>query len=231
MNLSVVIPIRRDTRAGEAIAELRSWAVRRRIEIEIIVCGQLLPAQHFDGVLVLPIVPALKGQCVRDGVMASKGAVILVCDADLPVSVVDLEMLISAVADADVVAARRRGCTSLPVRRRVASAVFRTLARALAGVPENADPQCGVKVYRAVAAHRLFAAQVISGLAYEVEVMRRARDLGMQVVHVPVKWKSDSTTITLWRESPRMLVDLVRFWFLMWVRPNRAMEPSARPRS
>ncbi len=226
MRVSVVIPILRDSRAGESIATLRAWAARRGIAVEIIVCGELLPAQSVGGALVLPVVPALKGRCVRAGVMASKGSAILVCDADLPVSVTDLDSLIAGLVHGDVAAAHRSACASRTMTRRVASAVFRFLARALAGVPKDADPQCGVKAFRATAARRLFSVQLVSGLAYEVEAMRRARDLGLRIIHVPVEWKSDSTTISLWRESPRMLLDLVRFSLLMWLWPNHAMEPS-----
>lgn len=216
MTLSVVIPVRRDIRAGESIAQLRSWAANRGIATEIIVCGELLPAQSIEGAMVLPVVPALKGRCVREEVLASTGSVVLICDADLPVSVRALDSLIAGLVEADVAAARRLEYTSGTAARRVASTVFRSLARVLAGLPKDADPQCGVKAFRVGAARLLFARQLISGLAYEVEVMRRARDTGLRIIHVPVQWRSDSTTICLWREAPRMLLDLLRFSIMMW---------------
>lgn len=221
MTLSVVIPSRRDVRTSRAIALLRAWTSRRKMEVEFIVCGELLPSQSLDeGVVVIPIVPALKGRCIRAGVMASGASAILVCDADLPVSDTELDSLVRAISDCDVAAALRKGRASRAALRHVASLAFKCLARILVGIPKTADPQCGVKLYRATVARDLFLVQEISGLAYEVEIMRRACDLGLRVAHVPVAWRSDSTTIVLWREAPRMLFDLLRYSFLRWTRPK-----------
>lgn len=189
---------------------MRSWAIERDIDAEFIVSGELLPGQVLEGAKVLSIVPALKGRCVREGVFASKGDPVLVCDADMPVAVADLDALLKRVAGADMAVGQRSPGAGRGWARRVASTVFRTLARAMVDLPRDADPQCGTKVYRRAAARRVFARQTVEGLAYEVEVMRRAYRMGLRVVNVPVHWRSESSIVSLWRDAPRMLVDLLR---------------------
>jgi hypothetical protein len=214
MTLSVVIPVWRDQRAASAISALYSWAAGRNLPVEVIASGELLPRQSLEPARVVHIVPALKGRCVQAGVLASRGSAILVCDADLPVSWADLDRLVDSLVDHDVAAGSRQGpqveSSAVPLSRRYASAAFRRLASSVVGIPPEADPQCGVKAYRATAARQLFASLMVAGLAYEVEIVARAYELGLRIVHVPVSWSNRSSTISLWRDSSHMMLDLSR---------------------
>jgi hypothetical protein len=216
VRISVIMPIWRDHRAGGSIVALHEWAAKSPWDVEIIACGEQLPGQLLEPARLLHICPAHKGRCVQAGVMASIGSRIIICDADLPVSMSDLDRLVESLDDYDAAVGRRHaaplGPSRPPLVRRIASVAFRRMAGILFQFPSEADPQCGVKAFRASAARQVFAALQVRGLAYDVEVMYRLLALRFHTVHVPVHWKYASSTISVWRDSPRMLADLLRLW-------------------
>jgi hypothetical protein len=84
--LSFVIPVRRDDRVTGTVRRLQAWAVANRLAIELVIIGEQGARGVPPGVTWIERRPARKGRCVRDGVLASHGEVVLVADADLPVA-------------------------------------------------------------------------------------------------------------------------------------------------
>jgi dolichyl-phosphate beta-glucosyltransferase len=76
---------------------------------------------------------------------------------------------------------------SQPPLRRLAGRLF-VLVRRLVAVPEFDDTQCPLKGFRRQAAQRVFAAQRLSGWAFDVELLYLARRWGLRVEEVPVRW-------------------------------------------
>jgi hypothetical protein len=65
--------------------------------------------------------------------------------------------------------------------------VFTRIAAGL--VPTGVqDTQCAMKVFTARAARDVFADLATDGFAFDVEVLARARKLGLRVDEVPVAW-------------------------------------------
>jgi dolichyl-phosphate beta-glucosyltransferase len=62
------------------------------------------------------------------------------------------------------------------------------LVRRLVALPEHHDTQCPLKGFRRPAAQRLFAAQRLSGWAFDVEVLYLANRWGLKVEELPVRW-------------------------------------------
>ena len=156
-----------------------------------------------------------KGWAVRQGMLQAGGEFCFMCDADLSMSIDQLERFLPPVAsEYDVAAGSRtiQGARRIgePARRKVTAIVFSLLVGALApcGV---ADTQCGFKCFRGEAAHRLFSLQKLDGFAFDVELLYLARKLGLRTIEVPIEWHhSPESKVRLVRDAVRMARDILR---------------------
>lgn len=213
MIVSFVVPSKQDWRVPDCVTKLRAFANRQGIPLEVLVCGELAEGRSVPGASFLEVRPPLKGNCVRAGVAASTGDIIIVCDADLPVSHDDLVSLIGKLEIHEVAVGHRwmRPSTfaqDRPKVRRWASCVFRVLVGCLFGL-RGCDTQCGVKAFTAAAARLIFSHTWTSGLTYDVEVLITAHRLGLSICEVPVHWSHEETTIRLWHDAPKALAELL----------------------
>lgn len=133
-----------------------------------------------------------KGAAVRTGVLAARGELVFFADADFSMPVGQIERFLAPLAaGADVAIGSREapGARRIgePLRRHVLGRLFNHLVR-VAAVPGVADSQCGFKCFRRAAAADLFARQVETGWAFDVELLHVAQRLGYRVVEVPIDW-------------------------------------------
>ncbi len=156
-----------------------------------------------------------KGHSVRRGVMETRGAWVLMVDADLSTPMEELSKLWAA-ADrgAHICIGSRDQADSVldPPQtwlRRVTSRAFRELRRRVV-LPELYDTQCGFKLFRGEVAREVFPAVTTPGFAFDVEVLYRARRLGYAIAEVGVLWRDnrDSRVRTV-RDGVRMLRDVL----------------------
>jgi dolichyl-phosphate beta-glucosyltransferase len=136
-----------------------------------------------------------KGYAVRAGMLAATGAVRVFVDADLSVTLDDIERCFEVIesGDADVAYGTRAHPDSALVRSqpayRVASGrTFNFLLRTL-GLTTDRDTQCGLKGFRATCVDEIFVPLVTERFAFDVEALARADRAGLRVVAVPVAWK------------------------------------------
>lgn len=133
-----------------------------------------------------------KGAAVRTGIIAGRGEFLLVCDADLSVPIAEVANFLPprcvdvdiAIGSREVSGARRH---REPLYRHLMGRAFNLLVRLLV-LPGIRDTQCGFKCFRRDAGHELFSGSVISGWAFDVEVLARARDRGYRIMELPVNW-------------------------------------------
>lgn len=134
-----------------------------------------------------------KGAAVRRGVLASDAARILYADADGATPIAQEARLRAAIeAGADLAAGSRlvRGQGNV-VERTPHRAV---IGRAYAGVTRLAvamdvgDPQCGFKMFRREAAHRLMGLAREDGYLLDTEILGLAARLGLRAAEVGVDW-------------------------------------------
>lgn len=212
--ISIVVPVRRDPRVRSAVRVLSDWTSQLGIASEILVCGELNGEKEILPARLIKATPAWKGMCVREGIRQCHGSIVLVCDADVPVPLEDLTKLLEALHTHDVATAVRRTGPSdkRPFFRRLASGVYRRIACSLLKLPSGTDPQCGVKAFRAEVARKIFEELRVTGFAYDSEVMRRVLEMEVRVTLVPVQWSHSTSTVSIWRQAPRMLYDLLRLW-------------------
>ena len=157
-----------------------------------------------------------KGAAVRLGVTNARGRLLLYADADGASRIDHLARLLAAVDEGADVAVGSRALTAPGTRvrklwhRHAVGRIFNLLANLLAA-PGIRDTQCGFKLFRAEAARAIFARQAIDGYAFDVEILMLAFQLGHRVVEVPIDWTHiPGSKVRLWRDPPRMLLDLFR---------------------
>ncbi len=159
-----------------------------------------------------------KGAAVRTGVLATRGAAVLLSDADLSTPIEDLERLEPRLADAELVLGSRAVAGARieqhqPLYREVMGKTFNLLIRLL-GVRGLRDTQCGFKLLAGAPARELFADLQIDGFAYDVELVWLARRRGYRVLEVGVTWaNSPASKVHPLRDPLRMLRDIVLIRF------------------
>jgi glycosyltransferase involved in cell wall biosynthesis len=135
-----------------------------------------------------------KGAAVRAGMLAASGESLCFIDADVPLSMAQLESMLDRLAEADlVIASRDSGGASRGAQRPIrtmASRLFHHVVQRLFGLP-FADTQCGVKCFRRTAARELFRRMRSNGFAFDVELLLLAQTLGYAVAEVPVHIEQD----------------------------------------
>ena len=157
-----------------------------------------------------------KGAAVRTGVLAASGEVVAFVDADLssPPEAV-LEVLHAVEAGAQVAIGSRGHATSelvvrQPGSRETAGKGFNVLLRRL-GLTDLPDTQCGLKAFDRASARALFEPLQTRRFAFDVEVLARARRLGLDVRVLPTRWAHvEQSRVAPVRDGARMAVDAVR---------------------
>jgi len=230
-SLSVVIPAYNEAaRIADAVERARAYCEGRFDTFEIIVVddgstdgtsdlvGRLLADEPRLRLERLPVNRG-KGAAVRTGMLAAKGDLMLMCDADLSAPIEEVEKLLPwldrgfdmvigsrAVKDSDI---KRQ-----PIYRHLMGKVFGMLAR-LFFLRSIRDPQCGFKLFTKKSAEQIFRRTQIDRFAFDVEVLLLARRLGYALAEVGICWRhSPQSRVRLFRDSFRMLKDLCRiYWY------------------
>jgi len=128
-----------------------------------------------------------KGSDVRAGFLAASGKVQLFMDADLSTPLTHSKPMIEALRkDADVVIGERplAAIHHSPVRR-VLSQAGPLASKLILGLKYK-DTQCGFKGFRAEAAKALFGDLETMGWGFDLEILKRAKELKLQVQSIPI---------------------------------------------
>ena len=160
-----------------------------------------------------------KGAAVRAGLAASRGARVLISDADLATPIEELETLLPV--QAGIVAGSRALRRELIVRRQplvrdLLGRFFNLLLRWLR-LTSMRDTQCGFKLLDGDLARGLALQLRLDGFAYDVELLARAERVGQRVTEVPVRWfHQDSSRVRPLRHGLQMLRDILRIRWWLW---------------
>jgi dolichyl-phosphate beta-glucosyltransferase len=157
-----------------------------------------------------------KGAALRAGVAASRGARVLLMDADLATPIEELAALERALDDGFMVAAGSRAVRSANVTRpqspirvllgRAGNLWIRSLA-----VPGVNDTQCGFKLFDGEVARRLFALAREDRFGIDIEVLCLARrHLGLRIAEVGVRWEHQEGSKVKWRDYVDVFVKVPR---------------------
>ena len=162
-----------------------------------------------------------KGPAVAAGVAASRAPLVLITDADLSTPIDELGKLLAAIDGGFDVAIGSRAVrgsqvvVSQPFQRVLMGKIFNLLVQ-LVVLPGVWDTQCGFKLWRGAVAREVFAAMKLRGnVAFDVEVLYRARHSGYRVAEVPVRWlDSVPSRISPLQHSSEALLDIFKIRFL-----------------
>jgi len=227
--LSVVIPAyNEESRLGPTLARIQHYLAAQSYQAEIIVVDNASADATSEvarraGARVLREPLRGKGAAVRAGMLAAHGQYVLFSDADLSTPIEEVERLMAALSAGHEVAIASRALpeSKLPVRqpwyRELVGRLGNVLVRMLA-VRGIADTQCGFKLFPRELAQRLFGAQRMRGIAFDMEILFLGQRLGLKIAEVPVTWVDDpDSRISRVRDSLDAIKDLLRIR-LNWMR-------------
>jgi dolichyl-phosphate beta-glucosyltransferase len=156
-----------------------------------------------------------KGHAVRTGMLAARGTLILMTDADLSTPIDELEKLLAAVhGGADVAIGSRKMAGAVieehqPALREAMGRVFTWLTQRL--IIQVSDVTCGFKLFRRDAARAVFSRATLDDWSFDAEALFLVRRLGYTLVEVPVRWRDAAgTKVNRGRDAVRSALGLVR---------------------
>ncbi len=169
-----------------------------------------------------------KGAAVRTGFAMTRGASVLLSDADLAIPIEELDH-IAQEGDAHTVVIgsravdRRLVTVRQPWYRSSMGRTFNVLVRHLL-LPGIYDTQCGFKLFPGGLARALATVQRLDGFAYDVELLLLARLWGFEIKEVGVHWRHvEASRVSPVRHSVEMFRDILRLkrWKLRGALPPR----------
>ena len=161
-----------------------------------------------------------KGYSVRNGMLNTRGRIVLFSDADLSSPIEEAAKLFRALEDgADIAIGSRwlRAETQTqrqPLHRQVFGRIFNLILRLTLGL-QFADTQCGFKAFKQPAVRAIFPLQKIERWGFDPEILFLARKLKFKVKEIPVAWgHSGGTRINPLIDGSRMILEMLRIrWY------------------
>lgn len=154
-----------------------------------------------------------KGGAVQAGMLAARGALRFMCDADLSMPVHEIQRFLDIVPSrCDVAIGSREGTGARrigePVHRHLMGRAFNAAVKMLV-LREFDDTQCGFKMFTARTVEAVFPATTVAGWAFDVEVLFIAGLCGFTVREIPIEWHyRELSRVSTARDPVRMIRDL-----------------------
>lgn len=164
---------------------------------------------------LLTVVHGGKGHAVQAGMLAARGELRYLADADFSTPIDEIGRFLAAIAaGADLAIGSREiaGAQRIgePTRRHVMGRVFNRMIQWLL-LPGLQDTQCGFKCLRGAVADDLFARLSSTGFAFDVELLAHARHLGHRIQEIPVTWTYVAGgKVRMVRDTLQMFGDVLR---------------------
>lgn len=211
MKLSVIIPAYNEgERIGKTLNKVGGYLEKQDYEAEIIVVNDGSKDNTADVVKSLEEeIKNLrlidnkknkgKGGVVKQGMLEAEGEFLLFMDADNSTSLEHVEkMWPKFEEEAQVVIGTRdkrdhpeaKQAVPQPKIKRLVADIGNLVIQLLL-LPGIWDTQCGFKAFRREAAKKLFAKSKGYRWAFDIEIIKMAKKMGMKVELVPVYWVND----------------------------------------
>lgn len=230
-SISIIIPCYKEREViAASVATIHAYAEKRFDHHEIIIVTDGSPDGTANEVDRLkqdhPEIPLQhiafpknrgKGAAVRAGFLAAQYELVLMIDADLTISITELENFLPAIEHADMAIASRLVPGTVfeeptPFHRILTARIFHILQIVLLGNFEFSDTQCGFKLFRRERLLPLFETLTIDRFAFDAELLFLARRMNLRVAILPVRIRKDvrNTNVRIVRDSANMLVSLLK---------------------
>lgn len=224
--VSVVVPaFNEERRLGDTLEAISAYLARCNFSSEVIVVddgstdntSQVAQQSQVRNLrLVRNEINRGKGYTVRRGVETAQGDIILFTDADnsTPIEEFDKFRPLFAEGADGVIGSRALPQSQLEVHqsalREFAGRTFNLILRSIVGLSFH-DTQCGFKAFRRQVAREIFPKQTIHGWGFDAEILLIAKRKGFRILETPVRWiNSADSRLLIWRDAPRMFMDLVK---------------------
>ena len=139
-----------------------------------------------------------KGAAVRLGMLAARGQIRVMCDADCSMPPEQLPRLLAPIINCKAeisIGSRYADGAKTDVKQPFYRVLWSRLANKVIQrslVPGIRDTQCGFKAFTAETARDLFRRAKIDGWAFDLEILALARRRGYEIAEVGVEWKDDN---------------------------------------
>jgi len=163
-----------------------------------------------------------KGHAVRVGMLAARGDLLLLDDADGSSPIYEAARLEEAISGgADIAIGSRakpdpsRTVKALTYRKYIGN-TFNAIVQFLL-LPGVYDTQCGFKMFKRGVAHDIFSVARLDGYGFDVEVLFIARLRGYGVSEVSIDWTNVAgSKVNVLTDSPKMLLDVIGIALGAW---------------
>jgi len=145
-----------------------------------------------------------KGHAIKRGLQLCSGDFIAYMDADFSMHPKQLTLFLSKLKEADAVIGSKRhpkSIISYPLHRKFLSKAFNLLVKLMFRIPFS-DTQCGFKVFKRVILEEVFPKLLVTGYAFDLELLINVYNQGYKIVEVPIILKH-------WKERLR-ITDIFR---------------------
>lgn len=233
-DLTIVVPAyNEEGRIGPSLSSILGYARRSQRTIEIVVVddgstdrtaamAREALAGHDPSQVLSNEGNRGKGYSIRRGVLASRGAMVLVSDADLSTPIEEADRLIERLSGQGrglVIGSRGLSDSRVEVHqnplRELMGKTFNRLVRMMTGLPFR-DTQCGFKLMAREDVTPIFRRARIDGFSYDVELLYVAVRRGLPVQEMAVLWRNaPGSKVGILSDPLRMLRDVwrVRRWY------------------
>jgi dolichyl-phosphate beta-glucosyltransferase len=158
-----------------------------------------------------------KGYALKTGVLASKGDLVLLSDADLSTPIEEISKLLPLIKgnSCEVAIGSRALVLSdiikkQPWWRQNMGKVFNKIVKFIV-LDDFEDTQCGFKIFSGDIGRALFSESVVERFAYDVEILARAKKKGYRIQEVPIRWiNSPESKVNPLKDSFQMIFDLLK---------------------
>ncbi|MCM8829952.1 MAG: glycosyltransferase family 2 protein [Candidatus Omnitrophica bacterium] len=228
MDLSIIIPAyNEEKRLGTTLERIYTYFQNTGLIFEIIVVDdgskdgtvnlvKNFSIDHPEVKLRCHLKNKGKGAAVKTGVLSAEGDIILFTDADLSTPIEEFEKLKKAIDDGYDIAIGSRGVVGAKVKvkqnfiRRLIGMIGCYIIKMMV-VNRFADTQCGFKMFKNPCGKKLFKEQMITGFAFDVEVLYKAVKNGYRIKEIPVEWlNSSESKVSVIKDPLKFLKDLMR---------------------
>jgi dolichyl-phosphate beta-glucosyltransferase len=156
-----------------------------------------------------------KGRAIRTGLQAARGDVILFSDADFSTPIEETGHLLKFVKDGYDIVISSRGVTGSkvevhqPLAREITGKIGNAIVQTLLLLPFQ-DTQCGFKLFRAEAVHRILPFLRIDGFAFDIEILTIAVAQGLKIAEVPVIWRNVLESKVRFHHTLQVFLDVLK---------------------
>jgi len=153
-----------------------------------------------------------KGYAIREGILHSKGDVILFLDGDSEIQLHEISRHLGQLKDHDIIIGSKRHPLSIvegaPFSRKVLSSAFHIMVRLGTGVKVR-DTQSGIKAGKGGVLRLIFQVMLINRFAFDVEFLAIATFLNLDIAEFPIQVRYKNKSSLKVQDIAKMFVDLL----------------------